>query len=55
MPLEIAHILDGGCRTEGFSVPEILCSTGQFALLIYCAVHAAGASRVGEGGLKRHK
>lgn len=55
MPLEITHILDGGCCTKGFSVPEILCSTGQFAFLIHRTVHAAGASRVREGVLKRHK
>ena len=55
MPLEITHFLDRTCRTESFSVPEILCTTCQFAFLVNCAVYSTRTRGIGQRVLKRHK
>ena len=55
MPLEITHLLDRACRTESFSVPEILRATCQFAFLVNRAVHSTRTRRIGQRVLKRYK
>lgn len=55
MPLEITHFFDRSCRTESFSVPEILRSSCQFTFLVIRAVHSTRTGGIRQWVLKRHK